>query len=119
GHRLASRVEEAKIALSETPQTEFRYFSGDVQLASIVELGELQQSIAGATSSIASTIESTVKSAGVSGADIHTLILTGGSTRVPAVSNVLRAQFPAARAVETDAFGSVGLGLALDAARRF
>jgi hypothetical chaperone protein len=32
---------------------------------------------------------------------------------------VLRELFPRARAVETDAFGSVGLGLALDAARRF
>ncbi len=50
---------------------------------------------------------------------IDTLILTGGSTRVPAVASVLRRQLPAARPVETDAFGSVGLGLALDALRRF
>ena len=32
---------------------------------------------------------------------------------------MLRALFPEAKAVATDAFGSVGLGLALDAARRF
>lgn len=119
GHRLASRVEEAKIALSEAPQTEFRFFTRDVALDSIVSLGELQQAIEGATGAIARTIEGTVKAAGVSTVAINTLILTGGSTRVPAVSSVLRALFPAAKAVETDAFGSVGLGLALDAARRF
>lgn len=119
GHRLASRVEEAKIALSEAPQTEFRFFTRDVALDSIVSLGELQQAIEGATGAIARTIEGTVKAAGVSTAAINTLILTGGSTRVPAVSSVLRALFPAAKAVETDAFGSVGLGLALDSARRF
>jgi hypothetical chaperone protein len=119
GHRLASRVEEAKIALSEAPQTEFRFFTRDVALDSIVALGELQQAIEGATGAIARTIEGTVKAAGVHTAVINTLILTGGSTRVPAVSSVLRALFPAAKAVETDAFGSVGLGLALDSARRF
>jgi len=31
----------------------------------------------------------------------------------------LRVNFPAARLVETDALGSVGLGLALDARRKF
>lgn len=119
GHRLAARVEEAKIALSEADQTEFRFHTRDVALTSTVTLRELQQAIEGATSAIATTIEATVKSAGVTGADINTLILTGGSTKVPAVSNVLRSLFPASKAVETDAFGSVGLGLALDAARRF
>jgi hypothetical chaperone protein len=119
GHRLASRVEEAKIALSEADQTEFRFFTRDVPLVSTVTLRELEQAIDGATRAIATTIENTVKAAGVTGADIHTLILTGGSTKVPAVSNVLRALFPQSKAVETDAFGSVGLGLALDAGRKF
>jgi hypothetical chaperone protein len=119
GHRLAGRVEEAKIALSEAEQTEFRFFTRDVQLTAAITLRDLGQAIEGAANAIATTIERTVRAAGVKGADIGTLILTGGSTRVPAVSKVLRSLFPAAQAVETDAFGSVGLGLALDAARRF
>ena len=119
GHRLAGRVEEAKIALSEADLTEFRFFTRDVPLATAITLGELGQAIEGPTSAIATTIEGTVRAAGVTGADINTLILTGGSTKVPAVSKVLKELFPRARAVETDAFGSVGLGLALDAERRF
>ncbi len=119
GHRLAGRVEEAKIGLSEAEQTEFRFFTRDVPLTTTISLRDLGNAIEGSTNAIATTIERTVQAAGVTGADIHTLILTGGSTKVPAVSRVLRELFPRARAVETDAFGSVGLGLALDAARRF
>jgi hypothetical chaperone protein len=119
GHRLAGRVEEAKIALSEADFNEFRFFTRDVPLTTTISLAELGRAIEGSTRAIATTIEATARSAGVTGADINTLILTGGSTKVPAVAKVLRELFPRAAAVETDAFGSVGLGLALDAARRF
>ena len=68
---------------------------------------------------IARTIEATLRDAGLLAHDIETLILTGGSTRIPAIMARLRLLFPAAKFVETDAFGSVGLGLAIDARRRF
>jgi hypothetical chaperone protein len=60
-----------------------------------------------------------VATAGLTADRIDTLILTGGSTQIPAILTRLRANFPNARFVETDAFGSVGLGLALDAVRKF
>ena len=44
---------------------------------------------------------------------------TGGSTAIPQFRDPIRALFPEARVVEGDAFGSVGLGLALDAQRKF
>jgi hypothetical chaperone protein len=50
---------------------------------------------------------------------VDTLIVTGGSTRVAGVSRLLDGLFPGAKRVATDAFGSVGLGLAIDAGRRF
>ena len=110
GHRLAGRVEEAKIALSEAPQTAFRFMTRDVKLEAPISVEELDAALDNATASIAAAIGRTLTAAGVPGSRIDTLILTGGSTRVPAVGNMLRALFPAARAVETDAFGSVGLG---------
>ena len=108
GHRLAGRVEEAKIALSEAPQTGFRFVTRDVKLETPIALEELQAALEGAAAAIASAIERTLAAAGVKGSRIDTLILTGGSTRVPAVGNMLRGLFPEAKAVETDAFGSVG-----------
>lgn len=119
GHRLAGRVEEAKIALSEAALTQFRFVTRDVRLETGIALEELDAVLAAANESIAKAIGRTLAAAGIAGERIDTLILTGGSTRVPAVAGMLRGLFPTARAVETDAFGSVGLGLAIDAARRF
>jgi len=119
GHRLAGRVEEAKIALSESGQTLFRFATRDVKLETGIDIDELDGALDRATGSIGTSIAATLSAAGVKPSQIDTLILTGGSTRVPAVTRVLRAAVPEARAVATDAFGSVGLGLALDAARRF
>lgn len=119
GHRLAGRVEEAKIALSDAPSTEFRFSTRDVALATPIGIEDLDAALAGPTAAIAATIASALVAAGIQAGRIETLILTGGSTRVPAVGDLLRRQLPESRVVETDAFGSVGLGLALEAARRF
>lgn len=119
GHRLAARVEEAKIALSGAPQTLLQFVSADVELAVPVGIADLEAASAAATERIAGAAREALGRAGVGAERIETLILTGGSTRVAAVTRALREVFPTARAVATDAFGSVGLGLALDAARRF
>ena len=50
---------------------------------------------------------------------ITTLFLTGGSTAVPLLKQTVLAMFPSATVVEGDMFGSVGLGLALDARRKY
>jgi hypothetical chaperone protein len=65
------------------------------------------------------TIAATLAQAGVRAGDIDSLILTGGSTLVPAVANRLQAQFPEADVIRTDVLGSVGLGLSLEAKRIF
>jgi hypothetical chaperone protein len=49
---------------------------------------------------------------------IDALFLTGGSTGLPHLRAALTGALPAARVVEGDTFGSVGLGLTIEAARR-
>ncbi len=119
GHRLAGRVEESKIALSAAGQVAFRFMADDVALAADITAEQLGLAIAGGLRGISGAIADTLERAGIGAERIDTLILTGGSTRLPQVAQLLRWALPAARPVETDAFGSVGLGLALDAARRF
>ena len=119
GHRLAGRIEEAKIALSEAPQTEFRFMTRDVALHTPIEAGELATALESPIRAISATIDKTLQAAGVKRTDLDTLILTGGSTRLPAVAQILRAALPEAKPVATDPFGSVGLGLGIEAARRF
>ena len=97
----------------------FSFHADDVALDAPVSRDDLDAAIAGAARKIADAAHETLKRAGIGADAVDTLIVTGGTTRVPAVSEVLSELFPAARRVATDAFGSVGLGLAIEAGRRF
>jgi hypothetical chaperone protein len=119
GHALAARVEDVKIALSDADVARFSFHADDVALDAPVSRDDLDAAIAGAARKIADAAHETLKRAGIGADTVDTLIVTGGTTRVPAVSEVLSELFPAARRVATDAFGSVGLGLAIEAGRRF
>ncbi len=119
GHRLAAAVEEAKIALTVAERSDLKFSGRDVSLDVRIGRDDLELALEGAVEKIGGTISEILRRAGVGAAAIETLILTGGSTQVPAVAALLQNRFPQARFVETDAFGSVGLGLALDASRRF
>jgi hypothetical chaperone protein len=119
GHRLAGAVEDAKIALTREDAVHLAFEGEEVELAPAISRADLTAAIAGGVDKIEDTLRSVVATAGLTADRIDTLILTGGSTQIPAILNRLRANFPGARFVETDAFGSVGLGLALDAVRKF
>jgi hypothetical chaperone protein len=119
GHRLAAAVEDAKIALTDAPRTALAFAGEEVALATPITRAALDAAIKAAVARIEDTVGLTLAMAGVDAARIDTLILTGGSTQIPLILARLRALFPTARRVGTDAFGSVGLGLALDAARKF
>jgi hypothetical chaperone protein len=119
GHRLAGAVEDAKIALTADDKTRLAFAGEEVELTTPISRPELANALNGAIDRIEDTLRMVVAIAGLTADRIDTLILTGGSTQIPAVMQRLRANFPTARFVATDAFGSVGLGLALDAARKF
>jgi hypothetical chaperone protein len=119
GHRLAGAVEDAKIALTHDTETRLTFEGEEVTLSPSITRKAFDSAIAGQVEKIEDTIGLTLATAGLSSDRIETLILTGGSTQIPAIMGKLRSLFPHARVVETDAFGSVGLGLALDARRKF
>ena len=119
GHRLAGRVEEAKIALTDHAETAFSFETHGAVIETTIARTDLTAALEDCVDRIGGTIRAALADAEVSADQIDTLILTGGSTQVPAISARIRELLPAARAVATDAFGSVGLGLALDAVRKF
>jgi hypothetical chaperone protein len=119
GHRLAARVEEAKITLTEVGSTALSFDARDVSLRAEISRADLSRALEEAIEKIAAAIKRAIEGAGVARSDIQTLILTGGSTQIPAIIARLKQLFPEAEFVSTDAFGSVGLGLALDARRKF
>ena len=119
GHKLAGAVEETKIALTAAEAANLAFEGAEIELTTAISRAELTAALEGAVDKIEDTLRSVVAIAGLTAERIDTLILTGGSTQIPAVMQRLRANFPNARFVATDAFGSVGLGLALDAVRKF
>ncbi len=118
GHLLAGAVEDAKIALTASERTQLDFAGEEVSLTPSITRAELALALSGGVDRIEDKLREAVAVAGLKAADIDTLILTGGSTQIPAIMQRLRANFPDANFVETDAFGSVGLGLALDAKRK-
>jgi hypothetical chaperone protein len=119
GHRLAGDVEAAKVALTAADATTMHFEGADVTLDMPVSAADFGVIIADSIDRIADTIGIALAMAKIPADRIDTVILTGGSTQIPAIMARLRAMFAEARFVETDAFGSVGLGLALEAKRRF
>ena len=119
GHRLAGRVEEAKIDLTDNAETAFSFETHEAVIETTIARTDFSAALEDSVDRIDRTIRTALADAEVSADRIDTLILTGGSTQVPAVAARIRELLPAARAVATDAFGSVGLGLALDAVRKF
>jgi hypothetical chaperone protein len=85
----------------------------------MISADELGQALADSIGRLETTIRETLRRAGVGPEAVDSLILTGGSTLVPAVSGRLQALFPDAEVVRTDVLGSVGLGLAMEARRVF
>ena len=119
GHRLVGAVEAAKIALSDQAETPFAFPVRDRRIETVMSISDLTTALHTSVERIEATIAETLRRAGVDAGAIDSLILTGGSTQVPAIARRLEALFPEAQLVRTDVLGSVGLGLAMDARRKF
>jgi hypothetical chaperone protein len=119
GHALAGAVEDAKIALSEQPSAAVPL--GWIKQGSGVRISRdaLTAGTADLADRIAARIGNCLRIAGVDAARIDALFLTGGSTRLAQVRSAITAAMPGARVIEGDTFGSVGLGLTIEAHRRF
>ena len=119
GHALAAEVERAKITLTNHASADIILDMLDERLALSVSGADLSKAIAGAVQRVADTALKTLRDADVTAKRIDTVFLTGGSTAVPQVRNGILRLFPNAKVIDGDMFGSVGLGLAIDANRKF
>ncbi len=119
GHRLAMRVEAAKIELSSAASTALKLDEAEAGLCIALAKEDFERAIAAEIARVCDAAELCLHQAGVATQAIDTLFFTGGSSAVPALRNALAQRFPAARAVEGDLYGSVGCGLAVVARQRY
>jgi hypothetical chaperone protein len=113
------RAEEAKIGLSGAPQVTLDLDRLAPPAMLTVGRAQFEEAIAQLVDSVAATVERLLADAGIAAGRVDTVFFTGGSSGVSALRERIGALLPAARKVEGDLFGSIGAGLALDAARRF
>jgi hypothetical chaperone protein len=119
GHWLAHQVEQAKIALSESDTATLaleRFAPNEQQAISRAEFDLATQML---VEKVQATVARLLSEASVAAAGIDTVFFTGGSSGIPRLRQRIAALLPRARVVEGDLFGSIGAGLAVDAARRY
>ena len=119
GHTLAIGVEQAKIALTAAKSTTAVLSEKDDWARIKFTRKDFDRAIADSVERVVRTVTTLLDDADVEAAAINTIFLTGGSSMVQTLREAILALFPHARVAETDLLGSVGLGLALDARRKF
>ncbi|TPI22573.1 Hsp70 family protein [Mesorhizobium sp. B4-1-1] len=119
GHAMAGLVERAKIALTDQSSAEVKVSLPGARFAAEITRAGLEETIAGDIERVAATVRQTIADAGVAASAITAVFLTGGSTAIPLAKRQILSLVPQASVIEGDMFGSVGLGLALDAQRKY
>ena len=119
GHRIAFAVEEAKMALSEAAIASIPLDFIEQALAAEGTRRGFEHAIAEKTKRLTTVAAGCVAAAGLKPADIHTVFLTGGSSRVPAVRAAVAHAAPDAHIRTGSDLLSVALGLTREAMRRF
>lgn len=119
GHWLALQVEEAKIALSDSESTLLDFDELDPELSHLITRQEFDSAIEPLVQKIGTTLDELLMQANIGATHVDTVYFTGGASSVPLLRSRLAAHLPQARHVEGDHFGSIGMGLALDAKRKF
>jgi hypothetical chaperone protein len=119
GHWLALQVEEGKIGLSAAEVTTLHLDRLTAGTRLELSRGGFDTSISHLVSAVENTVTRLLRDAGVAAEAVDTVFFTGGSSGVQLLREKIAALVPSARRVEGDLFGSIGVGLGLDAARKF
>jgi hypothetical chaperone protein len=119
GHWLAMQVEQGKIALSAQDAATLPLDRLGPDLRLPLQRSAFDTAISHLVDGIESTVRGMLAQTGLAADAVDTIFFTGGSSSVPLLRQRIAALLPSARRVEGDLFGSIGTGLALDAARRF
>ena len=119
GHWLAMQVEEAKIALSAAERTQVALERIEPGLVLDLSRSAFATATQGLVERVGGCVAGLLAASGVDRERIDTLYFTGGASGVPQLRARIAAELPRARSVEGDLYGSIGAGLAVEAARRY
>ncbi|SDR47086.1 hypothetical chaperone protein [Rhizobiales bacterium GAS113] len=119
GHTLALETEQAKIELTSRSTTTIDLASYCDGETIHITRSEFNDAIENSVERIMQTVHKLLSGAGLRPGAISTIFVTGGSSSVPMLRDSIVSLFPSSLVVKGDLLGSVGVGLALDARRKF
>lgn len=119
GHYLLARAEALKLALSDEEIAVMKFNIDRSEYAVEVSRAKFAEMIGESLQALRNAVAKTLDLAGLPVAQVRSVFLTGGTTLSPTVRALFRGMFPDSETILGDSFGSVGSGLAIDAARRF
>lgn len=119
GHSLLAAAEETKIELTNTDTVLTKFDFIEHGLGMTIRRQEFNEAIHERIEKISRSATECLKRAGVKNVDVDLVILTGGSTEVPAIQDEFKRLFPGAKIADQNKLSSVGTGLAYDSRNRF
>jgi len=115
GFALFEKIEQAKRALSTVEETSISMQADDIRLSARLSRRQFNQLINDEVANARLGVRKTLALADVAADAVGVVVMTGGSSATPLFQRMVGAEFPSARLVQSDAFGSVTAGLALHA----
>ena len=119
GHALAMAAETAKIDLSDRTMTQILIAALTGGRDKTLSRTGFEDTVGQPVLRLTSGLAEVLRQAGVSPRAVGTVFMTGGSASLPVLRDAVTRCLPETPIATGDMFGSVGTGLALDAARRF
>jgi len=119
GHWLALQVEQAKIDLSTAATAALDLGRLEDGLWHTITSADFTAATTALVERVGGCVAQLLGDASIRREQVDTVYFTGGASGVPQLRTRIAAELPSARAVEGDLYGSIGAGLAVEAARRY
>lgn len=119
GHAFLQAVEQAKIKLTDVENYKADLSALGLNFGVETSQEDFVAFIQAMVERIEQSMDGCIAKAGCTNDDIGLVILTGGSSEIPVINEMVGLKFPNAKLSKDDKFGSVGRGLAYNAAQLF
>ncbi|MDE2439304.1 MAG: Hsp70 family protein [Patescibacteria group bacterium] len=115
GYAIFKAIEQAKKELSLKPETRISYRDQRLAINEAINRSEFEAAIETDIRKLRACVLEVIDNAGIRASDVTKVLLTGGSSFIPAVRRIFETICGKEKIVDIDAFTSVAHGLALSA----
>lgn len=113
GFPLYRAVSAAKVALSTQDAVAFRFAEGALDIHATITRADFEMWISNDLARIMESVDQALAKAGMAPGDVDKVVLTGGTSFVPAVRRLFAERFGEGKLTSADHFESIAQGLAL------